>query len=105
MSLILNRRPGEKILIGDNIVITFKGFNNNAAVLAIDAPKDVQILREEIKDKKFEPKEKSTNQASDVPFLRAFKTPKDPTGTKKGFAGAVEVIGQEVRAVVSSTTG
>lgn len=100
MSLILNRRPGEKILIGDNIVVTFKGFNNNSAVLAIDAPKDVSILREEIKDKKFEPKNAGKNHASDVPFLKAFKTPKEP---KTGLAGAVEVIGQEVRAVVAST--
>ncbi len=102
MSLILNRRPGEKILIGDDIVVTFKGFNNNSAVLAIDAPKNVQILREEIKDKKFERKENSSNRASEVPFLRAFKNPKEPS--KKGLAGAVEVIGQEVRAVVASTT-
>lgn len=103
MSLVLNRRPGEKILIGDNIVVTFKGFNNNAAVIAIDAPKDVPILREEIKGKKFQPKENtSTNRASEVPFLRAFKNPKEPT--KKGLAGAVEVIGQEVRTVVASTT-
>ena len=44
--LILTRRVGEKIIIGDNIVVANLGVNGNQVRFGIEAPKDVQILRE-----------------------------------------------------------
>lgn len=49
--LMLTRRLGETILIGDNIKVTVRRVNRNQVALGIDAPNDVKIVREEIKDK------------------------------------------------------
>lgn len=46
--LILSRRPGECIKIGDDITITLLGIKGNQVRLGFEAPKDVQIYREEI---------------------------------------------------------
>ncbi len=46
--LVLTRKQGEKIRIGNDIVITIAGTNDNQVKIGIDAPPDVKILREEI---------------------------------------------------------
>ncbi len=46
--LVLGRKPGEYIVIGDNIKVkVVKGENNNLR-LAIDAPRDVKVIRGEV---------------------------------------------------------
>lgn len=46
--LILQRRPGESLVIGDNITITVVSVDGGRARLAISAPDDVSILRSEL---------------------------------------------------------
>jgi carbon storage regulator len=46
--LILSRRTGESLTIGDDIVITVVAINGNQIRLGIAAPRDVRVLREEI---------------------------------------------------------
>jgi carbon storage regulator len=46
--LILSRRVGESITIGDNVVVTVVGINGNQIRLGIAAPREVRVLREEI---------------------------------------------------------
>ncbi len=46
--LILTRKAGETLLIGDDIEVTILSVNGNQAKIGIDAPKDVEILREEL---------------------------------------------------------
>jgi carbon storage regulator len=46
--LILSRRPGESLTIGDNITVTVVSINGNQIRLGIDAPRDVRVLRDEI---------------------------------------------------------
>lgn len=46
--LILSRRPGESVAIGDNIVITVVALSGNQVRLGIDAPREVRVLRQEI---------------------------------------------------------
>lgn len=46
--LILTRRIGEKLMIGDEISVTILGVKGNQVRLGVHAPSDVAIHREEI---------------------------------------------------------
>lgn len=46
--LILTRRVGETLMIGDDISVTVLGVKGNQVRLGINAPKDVAVHREEI---------------------------------------------------------
>ena len=50
--LILQRKKGQVIHIGDNIKITVSEIGNDQVKLAIDAPRDVLIAREELLEAK-----------------------------------------------------
>ena len=49
--LILSRKPGETIVIGDNIKIVVLGIEGRQVRIGIEAPKEVAVHREEIYDK------------------------------------------------------
>lgn len=46
--LVLSRKEGETICIGDNIRITVLNVRGDKVRLAFDAPKDVAVHREEV---------------------------------------------------------
>ena len=46
--LVLSRKPGERILIGDNVAVTIVRIGPNTVRLGIDAPRDLNIVREEL---------------------------------------------------------
>ena len=46
--LILTRRPGERVVIGDEILVTVMGVSGHTVRLGIAAPVGVPIYREEI---------------------------------------------------------
>lgn len=46
--LVLSRKLSEKIIIGDNIVVTVVKIDRNQIRLGIEAPQDVPVYREEI---------------------------------------------------------
>lgn len=48
--LVLTRKVGERLVIGDNIVVTIVDIRSDSVRLAIDAPKAVKIYRSEIYD-------------------------------------------------------
>ena len=46
--LILTRRVGETLMIGDDVTITVLGVKGNQVRIGVNAPKDVAVHREEI---------------------------------------------------------
>jgi carbon storage regulator len=46
--LILTRRVGETVMIGDNVAVTVLGVKGNQVRVGIKAPKDTPVHREEI---------------------------------------------------------
>jgi len=48
--LVLSRKPGQKLQIGDNITITVLEVHGHVLRLGIEAPRDVRVLRAELQD-------------------------------------------------------
>mgnify|MGYP001000629324 CR=1 FL=1 len=48
--LILTRRVGEKLVIGENVTVTVLGVKGNQIRIGIEAPRSINIVREEISD-------------------------------------------------------
>jgi carbon storage regulator len=46
--LVLSRKTGEKIRIGDNVTVTIVRIGPNNVRLGIEAPRDLNIVREEL---------------------------------------------------------
>ncbi len=46
--LILTRRVGETLMIGDEVTVTVLGVKGNQVRLGVNAPKEVAVHREEI---------------------------------------------------------
>tara|TARA_R110001583_G_scaffold34551_3_gene115908 strand:- start:570 stop:752 length:183 start_codon:yes stop_codon:yes gene_type:complete len=46
--LILTRRVGETLMVGDDVTVTVLGVKGNQVRIGINAPKDVSVHREEI---------------------------------------------------------
>jgi carbon storage regulator len=49
--LILTRRVGESLIIGDDVVVNVLGVKGNQVRIGVDAPKEVSVHREEIYDR------------------------------------------------------
>jgi carbon storage regulator len=49
--LVLTRRIGEKLVIGDNVTVTILALKGNQIRVGIDAPLEVKVHREEIYQK------------------------------------------------------
>ena len=47
--LVLSRKVGEKILIGDNIAVTVVRVAQGAVRIGVEAPSELSIVREEIR--------------------------------------------------------
>jgi carbon storage regulator len=47
-NLILTRKVGEMLMIGDDVTVTIVGVRGNQVKIGIDAPREVAVHREEI---------------------------------------------------------
>ncbi|MDQ0202835.1 carbon storage regulator CsrA [Pectinatus haikarae] len=64
--LVLTRRPGQYITIGDDIVVHISDVQGGNVRLAIDAPRSVKIYRGEIYEAIVEENKKSASQPVDL---------------------------------------
>ena len=64
--LILTRRVGETVMIGNEVTVTVLGVKGNQVRVGVNAPKDVAVHREEIYERI-----KREQQSSDVPENKA----------------------------------
>lgn len=65
--LILTRRVGETLMIGDEVTVTVLGVKGNQVRIGVNAPKEVSVHREEIYDriKKEQNHSDSSHQAEE----------------------------------------
>ena len=80
--LLLSRKLDEKIVIGDDIEITVLGIRENTVKLGINAPRDMLILRSELKETENQNKE-ALGKVDDSALSELIKTIKINKGDEK----------------------
>lgn len=76
--LILTRRVGETLMIGDQVTVTVLGVKGNQVRMGINAPKELAVHREEI-FQRLQGKDATTGTASATNADTA--TPERPAGS------------------------
>lgn len=75
--LILQRKEGESLLIGEEIEVTVLAVESGRARLAIQAPRDVTILRSELKVAAEANREAAAEEVSPLELLGVLKEKKE----------------------------
>ena len=75
--LILQRKPGQAVQIGENIVVSVVSVDNNRVRLSISAPNDVSILRSELLEAKLTNQESIADEAAPEALLSLFAASAD----------------------------
>jgi len=65
--LIITRRPGEKIILGDDVVIEVMEVSGSSVRIGIAAPKSVPVYREEIWSAVKEENAAAASSPADLP--------------------------------------
>ena len=68
--LVISRRKGESLMIGEDVEITVVKLDDGSVKLAINAPKNITILRSELYNAIKEENKSATNLSFDV--LKSF---------------------------------
>ena len=73
--LVLSRRVGERILIGENISVTVVRIAGGAVRLGIEAPGDLPIMRDELRADASRADSSRGQEASSAPARETSSTP------------------------------
>ena len=74
--LILTRKVNEKIVIGDNIVVTLIDVKGDQVKLGVEAPKNVKVFRQEIFDAIQTENKQAVTTITNMPDLSRFNLKK-----------------------------
>ena len=77
--LVLSRRVGERLIIGDDIVITVIDVRSDGVRIGIDAPRSVRVNRAEVLEAVKKANEEAARSGDDdaaVESLRALRPPR-----------------------------
>ncbi|MBD5162041.1 MAG: carbon storage regulator CsrA [Oscillibacter sp.] len=77
--LILQRKAGESLLIGEDVEISILSVEGGRVRLAIQAPKDVSILRSELKTAAEVNREAADEEASPLTLLDVLRDTESQT--------------------------
>ncbi len=67
--LILQRRPGEQVMIGEDVTISVVSVEGNRVRLAISAPREISILRGELIEAEAANRESAAEMAAPAELL------------------------------------
>jgi len=81
--LILQRKAGESLLIGGEIEVTVLSVEAGRVRLAIEAPRDVSILRKELKNAAEVNREAAGEEVSPLALLGVLRDAGEAKGAKK----------------------
>ncbi len=68
--LILQRKIGQAIFIGNDIKITIQDISSDKVKIAIDAPKDIKIIRDELKNAEINNQEALSSSDKGLSILK-----------------------------------
>ena len=66
--LVLSRKAGERILVGDDVSITVVRIGPNSVRIGIEAPRSMNIVREELCNFTIEDKPKTEKNSEALPL-------------------------------------
>jgi len=87
--LVLSRKEGERISIGDNITLIVSKVSGNRVTIGIEAPRDVKVVRGELQLKAITESEIEIELNSEVAETR-------PRATLRDFAASVLPLQRQV---------
>ena len=71
--LVITRKKGESILIGDNIEISISKIEDGSVKLAINAPREVTILRKELYEEVENQNKEAKTSSLDIKKIKKLK--------------------------------